>query len=71
MVALGGLGTILGPVVGAAAITLLPEMLRVTNELRLIAYGVTLILVVLLLPRGVVGTLVERKRARRVRKRRI
>jgi branched-chain amino acid transport system permease protein len=71
MVALGGLGTVLGPVVGAAAITLLPEMLRVTNELRLIAYGVALILVVLLLPRGVVGTLVERKRARRVRNRRI
>lgn len=70
MVALGGLGTIVGPVVGATAITLLPEMLRVTNELRLIAYGIALILVVLVMPRGVVGTLVQMKRARRVRKRR-
>lgn len=71
MVALGGLGTLVGPVVGAAAITLLPEMLRVTSELRLIAYGVALILVVLLMPRGVVGMLVEMKRARRVRERRV
>lgn len=70
MVALGGLGTLLGPVVGAAAITLLPEMLRVTNELRLIAYGAALILVVLLMPRGVVGMLVDIKRARRMRVRR-
>lgn len=71
MVALGGLGTIVGPVVGAAAITLLPEMLRVTNELRLIAYGITLMLVVLLVPHGIVGTLVHIRRARRVRKRRL
>ena len=70
MVALGGLGTIIGPVIGATAITLLPEMLRVTNELRLIAYGIALILVVLVMPRGVVGTLIQIKRARRVRKRR-
>lgn len=71
MVALGGLGTIVGPVVGAAAITLLPEMLRVTNESRLIAYGIALILVVLLMPRGVVGTLIEMKRVQRIRKRRL
>lgn len=70
MVALGGLGTIVGPVVGATAITLLPEMLRVTNELRLMAYGTALILVVLVLPRGVVGTLIDRKRARRIKNRR-
>lgn len=70
MVALGGLGTIIGPVVGATAITLLPEMLRVTNELRLIAYGIALIAVVLVMPRGVVGTLIHMKRARRLRKRR-
>jgi branched-chain amino acid transport system permease protein len=57
MVALGGAGTMIGPVVGAFAITLIPEFLRVANELRLIIYGVTLIVVVLAVPGGVVGAL--------------
>lgn len=71
MVALGGFGTILGPVVGATVITLLPEVLRVTNELRLIAYGLALIAVVLVAPGGIVGTIRQMRRAWRVRNRRI
>jgi branched-chain amino acid transport system permease protein len=55
MVALGGAGTILGPVVGALAITLIPEFLRVANELRLVIYGATLVFVVLAIPGGIVG----------------
>jgi branched-chain amino acid transport system permease protein len=54
-VTLGGVGTILGPVLGAIAITILPEFLRMANELRLLIYGAALILVVLLLPGGIVG----------------
>jgi branched-chain amino acid transport system permease protein len=65
MVALGGGGTILGPVVGALAITLIPEFLRVANELRLVIYGATLIFVVLAIPGGVVGALNRYFRARR------
>ena len=57
MVALGGAGTIAGPIVGAFAITLIPEFLRAANELRLIIYGVTLIVVVLAVPGGIVGAL--------------
>ena len=66
MVALGGGGTILGPVVGALAITVIPEFLRVANELRLVLYGATLIVVVLAIPGGIVGAL---ERARRTRRR--
>jgi branched-chain amino acid transport system permease protein len=55
MITLGGVGTILGPVLGAIAITVLPEFLRMANELRLLIYGSALILVVILLPGGIVG----------------
>jgi branched-chain amino acid transport system permease protein len=55
MVALGGAGTVAGPVIGAIAITLIPEFLRAANELRLVIYGATLIVVVLAVPGGVVG----------------
>lgn len=70
MVALGGPGTIAGPVLGAVVITLVPEILRVANEWRLIAYGVTLIAIVLMLPQGIVGALLQYKRLRRKRTRR-
>lgn len=70
MVALGGPGTIAGPIVGAIVITLVPEMLRVANEWRLIAYGFSLIAIVLLLPQGVVGAMLQYRRIRRKRIRR-
>jgi branched-chain amino acid transport system permease protein len=66
MVALGGAGTIAGPVLGAFVITIVPELLRVTNELRLVIYGTTLMIIVLALPAGVVGTVHRLRRARRL-----
>lgn len=57
MVALGGAGTIVGPLLGAAAINLLPEVLRMADQLRLVVYGLSLIVVVLMLPGGIVGTI--------------
>jgi branched-chain amino acid transport system permease protein len=65
MVALGGGGTLYGPVIGALAITLLPELLRLANELRLVIYGLTLILVVLTLPGGILGFMIAKLRVRR------
>jgi branched-chain amino acid transport system permease protein len=65
MVALGGGGTLYGPVIGALAITLLPELLRLANELRLVIYGLTLILVVLTLPGGILGFMIAKFRVRR------
>src|SRR6185295_5809226 len=48
----GGLQTLWGPVLGAVLLTALPEMLRFTNEYRLILYGLIIVLVVLLRPEG-------------------
>ena len=55
MVIVGGMGTMIGPVVGALVLTFLPEVLRGFGELRLLIYGLALTLVVLFLPGGIVA----------------
>jgi branched-chain amino acid transport system permease protein len=67
MLAFGGIGSLLGPVVGAAAFTVLEEWIDSFNEYRLIIYGSVILVLFLVLPRGVVPTvqgLVERLRRR-------
>jgi len=54
MVIVGGMGTMIGPVIGAVVLTFLPEVLRDFGELRLMIYGVALTLVVLFMPGGMV-----------------
>src|SRR5262245_62147341 len=48
----GGLQTMWGPVLGAVLLTALPEVLRFTNEYRLILYGLIIVVVVLRRPDG-------------------
>lgn len=52
MAILGGINSLIGPVVGALFLTLLPELLRGLNDFRLVVNGMLLVLVVLFLPRG-------------------
>ncbi|HEX8989922.1 MAG TPA: branched-chain amino acid ABC transporter permease [Rhodocyclaceae bacterium] len=52
MTVLGGISTLVGPVLGAAILTLLPELLRFLHDYRLAVNGVILVLVVLFLPTG-------------------
>jgi len=54
MVIVGGMGTMIGPVIGAIVLTFLPELLRGFGELRLMIYGIALTLVVLFMPGGIV-----------------
>ncbi len=53
----GGGGTMFGPVVGAAVLMLLPEMLHDFDKYRLIVYGVLILVTLYFLPRGVMGLL--------------
>lgn len=64
MLIVGGIGTVLGPVIGVLVFLGLPEVLRVAKFYRLVILGVVIVLTVLFLPRGIVGTLKERARAR-------
>jgi branched-chain amino acid transport system permease protein len=53
MAILGGVEGLLGPVIGAVLLTLLPDLLRGLQEYRLIVNGLILVLVVLFLPGGI------------------
>ena len=53
-VAVGGMYTFSGPIVGAVVLTLLPEVFRFAADYRMILYGVVVIIVVIVFPRGIV-----------------
>ncbi|UGY03858.1 branched-chain amino acid ABC transporter ATP-binding protein/permease [Bradyrhizobium quebecense] len=54
-VMVGGAGSVLGPVIGAALVVLLPEALSDLAEYRLLAFGVLLFVVLRAAPSGIVG----------------
>jgi branched-chain amino acid transport system permease protein len=60
----GGIGSVGGPILGAALLTLLPEMLRFLHDYRDVANGVILLLVIIFLPQGL-WSLAQRKRETR------
>jgi len=56
MVVLGGMGSITGATIAAAVLTILPEYLRAVANLRMVIYSLALIALMLLRPRGLLGT---------------
>jgi ABC-type branched-subunit amino acid transport system ATPase component/ABC-type branched-subunit amino acid transport system permease subunit len=68
VVLIGGVGSVAGPLVGAAIVVLLPEVLAGLAEYRLLFFGALLLFVLWLAPEGVVGALTKlasRKKASR------
>lgn len=61
----GGLRSYWGPVLGAIVLTLLPEVFRFLQDWRLIIYGVSVLLVVVFFPNGLLefGRFFHRRRA--------
>lgn len=55
MVILGGLGNIVGVVVGAIVLSILPEFLREYGAYRMMSYGLILIVLMALRPQGIMG----------------
>jgi branched-chain amino acid transport system permease protein len=56
MIILGGLGSIVGSVLGAILLTVLPEALRGFAEYRMVIYSVLLILLMITRPQGLLGS---------------
>jgi branched-chain amino acid transport system permease protein len=61
MVIMGGMGTLIGPVFGAAAFLLLEDILSAWTEHWMIVLGPLLILIVLFAKRGIYGWLIGRE----------
>ena len=55
MTILGGLGSIPGSIIGAIALTVIPEMLRGFMELRQVLYGLVIVVMVFFRPTGLLG----------------
>jgi branched-chain amino acid transport system permease protein len=55
MVVFGGLGTVRGAVFGACFLTILPELFRFVDDYRNMIYGITLVVLMLYEPRGLLG----------------
>lgn len=54
IVAFGGIGTTWGPVIGAVLLTAVSQFVNFTPEVKLIIYGIALLLIVMAVPEGIV-----------------
>ncbi len=63
-VVIGGPGSFWGVMASSAVLAVLPDMLRFTTDLRMVLYGVALIVAMLIFPGGVGGWLYRRQVAR-------
>ena len=61
MVIVGGAGSFWPVVASAVVFSIVPEILRMGNELRLVLYGGVLITVMLLMPEGIAGFIRQRR----------
>jgi branched-chain amino acid transport system permease protein len=66
-IAVSGLGSVFGSIVGAAVLTLLPELLRGVKEYGDVVYGVMLLGALIVTPKGVVGLAASTLRGRLAR----
>ena len=65
VVVLGGMGRLYGPVIGTAFFFIVPELLTVLQNWRLMIYGVALLLLMLFAPGGLAGAFARWRRVRR------
>ena len=59
-VLMGGAGTVLGPLIGTAAMFYLVDIAGSYTTATLLFVGVALVLLILFAPRGILGTIRER-----------
>jgi branched-chain amino acid transport system permease protein len=56
MVVLGGMGSMLGSVLSASVLTILPEALRAFDNYRMVAYSLALVIMMIFRPKGLLGS---------------
>ena len=54
-VVIGGLGSLTGSIIATVLLTLLPEVLRAFANYRMLFYGITVVLIIILRPSGLMG----------------
>ena len=56
IVVLGGMGSMLGSIVSATVLTVLPELLRSVADYRMVAYSLALVVMMIFRPKGLFGS---------------
>ncbi len=56
MVVLGGMGSMLGSILSATVLTILPELLRSVADYRMVAHSLALVLMMIFRPKGLLGS---------------
>lgn len=64
MAVLGGVGSVLGAIFGAAALTLLPQVLTVFAEYEQLVLGLVMMLVMIFLPQGLLPSILRKVRGK-------
>ncbi|PIE69201.1 MAG: branched-chain amino acid ABC transporter permease [Deltaproteobacteria bacterium] len=57
IVVLGGMGSIIGVILGAVVLILLPEYLRAFSDYRMLVFGAVLVLMMLFRPQGIIANM--------------
>jgi branched-chain amino acid transport system permease protein len=55
MLFIGGAGTVIGPIIGAVLLTLLPEFIRGLKDYYMAVYGIGVVLLMIFMPTGLYG----------------
>ena len=56
MVVLGGMGSMLGSILSATVLTILPQLLYAMNDYRMVIYSLVLVIMMIFRPEGLMGT---------------
>jgi branched-chain amino acid transport system permease protein len=56
IVVLGGMGSIIGVIIAAVVLMLLPEYLRAFSDYRMLVFGATLVIMMVFRPQGIIST---------------
>jgi branched-chain amino acid transport system permease protein len=56
IVVLGGMGSIIGVIIGALVLILMPEYLRALSEYRMLAFGAILVCMMIFKPKGIISS---------------
>ena len=66
MVVVGGMASVFGSIIGAALLTILPQLLQTFEGWEVVVFGVILMATMIFMPKGLVPSIAQRLRARRI-----
>ena len=67
MVVVGGMASVFGSIIGAALLTILPQLLQTFEGWEVVVFGVILMATMIFMPKGLVPSIAQRLRSRKLK----